>query len=139
MNKMVMIVVVLLVLGGTVIGLGMTGIVEIPGLSPKKKKKAVPTVEEVKTEAKAPTPKMPKPAPKAKPGDPAKGYEAVAQIWNEMDINTLLPMTEKWRDDELAPILAKMDGGKVVELLSQMKTERAALLTRALQRIAEGS
>ncbi|MCC7433749.1 MAG: hypothetical protein IT363_03630 [Methanoregulaceae archaeon] len=132
-----MIVVSLLVMGGAVVGLGMAGVVQIPGLSPKKKAPA-PVVEAV-AEKKPVAKKEPKSEPAPKTGDPEKGHVAVAELWNEMDLKALLPLTEKWREAELAPILAKMDTEKVVELLSQMKPERAVVLTRALQRIAEGT
>ncbi len=137
MNKVIIIVVLLLVLGGAVVGLGMAGVVQIPGLSPKKKAPA-PVVEAV-VEKKPVVKKEPKPQPAPKTGDPEKGHIAVAELWNEMDLKALLPLTDKWREAELAPILAKMDTEKVVELLSQMKPERAVVLTRALQRIAEGT
>lgn len=137
MKKVILIVLPLLVIGGTVVGLGMAGVIQIPGLSPKKKAPA-PAVE-AKVEAKPVAAKKPKKEPAPKSGDPEKGHVAVAELWNEMDLKALLPLTEKWREAELAPILAKMETEKVVELLSQMKPERAVTLTRALQRIAEGS
>jgi hypothetical protein len=137
LNKVIMIVVSLLVMGGAVVGLGMAGVVQIPGLSPKKKAPA-PVVEAV-AEKKPVAKKEPKSEPPPKTGDPEKGHLAVAELWNEMDLKALLPLTEKWREAEIAPILAKMDTEKVVELLSQMKPERAVVLTRALQRIAEGT
>jgi len=137
LNKVILIVVSVLVLGGAVVGLGMAGVVQIPGLSPKKKAPA-PVVEAV-AEKKPVADKKPKREPTPKTGDPEKGHIAVAELWNEMELKSLLPLTEKWREAELAPILAKMETEKVVELLSQMKPERAVVLTRALQRIAEGS
>jgi hypothetical protein len=137
LNKVIMIVVLLLVLGGAVVGLGMAGVVQIPGLTPKKKAPA-PVVEAI-VEKKPVVKKEPKPQPTPKTDDPEKGHIAVAELWNEMDLKALLPLTDKWREAELAPILAKMDTEKVVELLSQMKPERAVVLTRALQRIAEGT
>lgn len=137
MKKVILIVLPLLIIGGSVVGLGMAGVVNIPGLTPKKK--AAPVVEAKKPEPKKEVAKKPKETPKTKSGDPAKGQEAVAKLWNEMEMKSLLPITEKWKDAELAPILAKMDNEKVVELLSGMKPERAVALTRAIQKIAETS
>jgi flagellar motility protein MotE (MotC chaperone) len=136
MKKVILIVLPLLIIGGSVVGLGMAGVVNIPGLTPKKQA-AAPVVEAKKPEPKKEVAKKPKEAPKAKSGDPAKGQEAVAKLWNEMEMKSLLPITEKWKDAELAPILAKMDNEKVVELLSGMKPKRAVALTRAIQKIAE--
>lgn len=138
MKKVILIVLPLLVIGGAVAGLGMAGVVQIPGLSPKKavKKVVEPVVEVSKPE---PVAKKPKPAPKPKGPDRAKGYDAVALLWNEMDMKNLVPLAEKWKDAELAPILARMENDKVVELLTQLKPERAVALTRALQRLAEQS
>lgn len=136
MKKVILIVLPLLIIGGSVVGLGMAGVVNIPGLTPKKK--PAPTVAAKKIEEKkAPAPKKPKPAPTVKAADPTKGEEAVAKLWNEMDMKALLPITEKWKDAELAAILSKMDNEKVVELLSAMKAERAVTLTRAIKKIAE--
>lgn len=137
MKKVILIVLPLLIIGGSVVGLGMAGVINIPGMTPKKK--VAPVVEAKKPEPKKEVAKKPKEAPKTKSGDPAKGQEAVAKLWNEMEMKSLLPITEKWKDAELAPILAKMDNEKVVELLSGMKPERAVALTRAIQKIAETS
>lgn len=139
MKKVILIVLPLLIIGGAVVGLGMAGVIQIPGLTPKKaKKKATPepVVEVKKPELVA---KKPKTEAKPKSGDPSKGYDAVATLWNEMDVQKLLPLAEKWKDAELAPILARMENDKVVELLTQMKPERAVALTRALQKLAEQS
>lgn len=138
MKKVILIVLPLLVIGGAVVGLGMAGVVQIPGLSPKKtaKKKVEPVVEAPKPK---PVVKKPKPESKPKSGDPTKGYDAVATLWNEMDIKNLVPLAEKWKDAELAPILARMENDKVVELLTQLAPERAVALTRALQKLAEQS
>jgi hypothetical protein len=139
MKKVILIVLPLLVIAGAVVGLAMAGVVQIPGLTPKKaakKKGAEPVVEVKKPE---PVAKKPKPEPKPKAPDRTKGYDAVAILWNEMDIKKLVPLAEKWKDAELAPILARMENDKVVELLTQLKPERAVALTRALQKLAEQS
>ncbi len=71
--------------------------------------------------------------------DPVKGTKRVAKLWNEMDVAPLAVIVDKWKDQDLAPILAVMDNSKVVELLSlmsQTKPDRAATLSKELQRLA---
>lgn len=123
-----------ILLAGAIVGLGLAGVVNIPGLTPKKKVTA-------KVAAKVDKPKV-KPPPKeeTKPkvtGNPVKGFETVAGLWNEMPTQKLLDITAKWTDKDLGPILLRMEPEKVVDYLGQLKAERAASLTREIQRLAE--
>lgn len=127
--------------GGAVFTLGKLGIVKIPGITPPKKvaksdkeKKAEPVAKKPK---KQPPPKVEASATPAEPQtDPTLGQEKLAELWNEMDVKVLSKVTAKWTDLELAPVLQKMDSGKVVELLTLIAnddTDRAARLTKAIQ------
>lgn len=139
MNKVIMFLIPVLV-GGAVVGLGLSGVVNIPGLTPKKKPTAVAKADEKPKEA---------PKPKSKPkeeeampkvvGDPTKGYETVASLWNEMSTPKLIEISAKWRDEDLGPILLRMEPDKVVQFLGQIKPDRAAKLTKVIQKLAEAS
>ena len=97
--------------------------------------KADPVV--AKAEHAKPAEKTPLP-PKATV-DQAKGDKRLAKLWNEMDASTLAKLVEKWKDDELARVLAVMDNAKVVELLTHISgtnPERASNLSRQLQKLA---
>ncbi len=133
MKKMLVFMVPVLI-AGAVAGLGLAGVVNIPGLTPKKKvaTKVTPKVEKPRAK--------PKPKADEKPkvtGDPIKGFETVAGLWNEMPTPKLLDITAKWTDKDLGPILLRMDPDKVVDYLGQLKADRAASLTREIQKLAE--
>jgi hypothetical protein len=123
--------------GGGVVGLGLAGVVNIPGLTPKKKPVAA-TKEPEKPKPKVTKRESP-PETKATASDPVKGYEAVAKLWNELEGPKLLAVTEKWKDQDLAPILMRMDPDKVVELLALVPPDRANRLSRAIQALASSS
>lgn len=126
------------IIAGVVLGLGFAGIINIPGITPAKKKPPVTKVEE-KKKPKVETPKKP-PATPAPVGNPDKGFEAVAKLWNETEVKDLMKITEKWKDEDLSPILRKMDPEKVVEFLTEIgktKPDRASSLTKMIQKLAE--
>lgn len=120
-----------------VFGLAMAGVIDIPGLSPKKK----PAAAKKETPKEVPKPKPVVKAPEVKaeatPTNPDKGFEAVAKLWNEMDGKKLVEQAALWKDDELGPILRKMEPDRVVEFLGALEPERAAKLTKLLQKLAE--
>jgi len=120
-----------------VFGLAMTGTIDIPGLSPKKKPPAAK--KEAPKEAPKPKPiaKAPEVEAEATPTNPDKGYEAVAKLWNEMDGKRLVEQAALWKDEDLGPILRKMEPDRVVEFLGALEPERAAKLTKLLQKLAE--
>lgn len=129
MSKVVMIIVPVVIIGA-VVGLGMSGIVNIPGLSPKKKPKVAAAMYSdkdapPKSEKKAPPKKKVQP-PKAKvkvqkiTKDPALGAEALASVWNEVKVPELAKITATWKDEDLAKVLVKMDTDKVAKLLGQL-------------------
>ena len=133
--KKVMLFLIPVLIAGAVVGLGLAGVVNIPGLTPKKKPVAKVAAKVVKPKPKA---KVEEKDDKPKiSGDPGKGFETVAGLWNEMPTPKLLEITAKWRDEDLSPILLRMEPEKVVEYLGLLKAERAASLTKAIQKLAE--
>ena len=132
--KKIILIVVPVVLIGAVLGLAFLGVIDIPGISPKKKPKNA--IAKKEPEKKAP---IPKPKTDAPLKNPQKGYDAVAKLWNELEPTKVVPLIDKWKDDELAAIFMKMDPEKVTAILSELKPERAAQVTRAIQRRAESA
>jgi flagellar motility protein MotE (MotC chaperone) len=115
-----------------IVGLGMSGIINIPGLSPKKKAKIAAATYTDKEEkpAKDSKPKEqvakkdPPPKPKVEVSqftkDSKKGAEALAEVWNEVKVPELATITASWKEDDLAKVLAYMDTGKVAKFLEQI-------------------
>lgn len=153
--KPVVLIVVVVVVAGFIIGAGMTGMVNIPGLTPAKKKavaaaqygegsdpkdaqaktaKDVAKKPEAKRTAK-PTAKSLKPIDI--PVNREAGYKKIAKLWNEMNIEDLKKLVAKgWSNDELAPIFALMDNAKVAKVLVALPPDRATKITKAIQRLA---
>lgn len=138
---------VVILLGGTVVGLGVTGILKIPGLTPRKKlapsqyadhaaklygdakeKSPEPTKEVAK--APEPTPEEPK---KETPLDLAKGAEALAEVWNSVPNDRLIGITDKWSTQDLARVFAKMETEKVAALLAAMPPARASEISQEMR------
>jgi flagellar motility protein MotE (MotC chaperone) len=64
------------------------------------------------------------------------GQQKVAQLWAEMGVDPLLKIIADWKNEDLAPILSKMDNEKVTKLLEAMAekdAKRASMLTKAVQ------
>ena len=146
MKKILMIVVPILILGGSFLGLAMAGVVQVPGLSPRKtkppglygeKKDSKPAE---KAEAPAP-PKKEKlkvepPKVKAEVKDESKGLKKLAQLWNNLPSAKLAEVAKEYSDKDLAPVLVAMDPEKVAEFLSLVDSKRSAKLSKELQRVA---
>jgi hypothetical protein len=142
----------LLVLGGGgVFGAAKMGLVQIPGLSPAKKKalaanqyaadsKAAPPhqkQEKPRSAQKADAPLKKKPLPPTE--DAAKGRAKLASLWNEMKVEDLLAITKEWKIEELAAQLEAMDGEVVAKYLSSLAKadpKRASSLSKAIQKLA---
>lgn len=140
-----------ILLVGAVLGAGFTGMINIPGVTPKKpaakaaemygesKEVAVedavpeeePVQEEEEEEAK-PVVKTPE-APKT---DPEKGAKELAKYWSSIETTSLLKIIDSFEDNELALVLSFMSKDKVAEVLSKVAPERAAKLSKELQRLA---
>ena len=144
MKKILLIVIPLLVIVTTVLGLGFMGIIKLPFLPAKKvaKKpgKAAAPVKAVVEKKPAPPPivETPKPKPKVVPLKPdiEAGQKKLAALWNEMEPPTLVPIIKDWKDQDLAPVLMRMDADKVTELMGALDPDRASRLSRAIEAIA---
>ena len=142
--KKAIFVIIPLVLIGAVIGLAMAGVINIPGLTPKKAKP--PTLYGDK-DAKKPVEET-NPAKKAVPKEPVttvakvekpdaeKGAKKLAQLWNNMPSAKLAEVAKEFQDKDLAPVLVVMDPEKVAELLGLLDSKRSAKLSKELQRVA---
>jgi hypothetical protein len=153
--KALFIIVPILLIGGA-LGAASMGIINVPGVTPKKaeaKKTAeeaeqpqddestqTDTVEDqqvtsgAQTQEPASEPARSEP-PKANT-NPEQGAKALAKYWDEIDIAKLIPITETYKEQELAQVLFFMQKTKVAELLSAVSADRAARLSRELQRLA---
>lgn len=154
MNKVLMFLVPLLVIGG-IAGAGMAGIVDIPGLTPKKAKPkpkteadktgedATPVEESAPAASEPPPPQEQAPAPAPSPSaskaaeapvDPVQGQKKIAALWSEIETPQLLKIVADWKDPELAAILRRMDPAKTAEILASMDGKRASALSREIQK-----
>src|SRR4051812_36608755 len=111
-----MMIVIPIVIIAVVAGLAFAGIVNIPGITPKKALKnsaAMYTDKDGKPLQKKPAPvaKVPpkkeepkKPAPKIEPikKDEDQGADALAAVWNEIKTPELLKIAANWKDQDLA-------------------------------------
>ncbi len=152
--KALFIVVPILLIGGA-LGAGFMGVINIPGVTPRKapivKKEtteqptaddestATDAVEDQQVTADPPTTGQ---SGSATPRtddpnmDAEQGAKALAKYWDEIDVAKLIPITETYREHELAQVLFFMQKAKVAELLSTVDAERAARLSRELQGLA---
>jgi hypothetical protein len=154
--KPLLIIVPILLIGGT-LGAGFMGVVNIPGVTPKKgaakdkpaseeAAQAEPEAETGQTETtessdetalEAPVEEPSLPEPRTEPqSDPALGAKALAKYWDEIDTNKLVPITDTYSERELAAVLVHMKKDKVAQLLATVGPDRAAKLSRELQRLA---
>lgn len=149
MKKILFIVLPILLVGGGVVGAAFMGVINIPGLTPKKKmgamaygekkdeKPAVEAADETK-----PTAKKEKPKPKPEqvstnPTDPDAGVKKIAKLWNAMETENLAKLVKDWTDDDLAKVMLFMPNEKVAELLGTLEPARASKISRALKSLAQ--
>lgn len=127
------------------------GMINIPGVTPKKvvkKDDKAAKDQAAKDEAakKAP-PKKPRVKIEEKPKDQlkkveepkedrAKGIAAVADVWSNLKADQLAPIAAGYGDKDLVPILLQLDSKKTAQLLALMKPDRAQKLSREIQRQA---
>ena len=137
MNKAILIAVpAVLVVGGGVVGAAITGMIEIPGITPEKQKQKSDALYTEQKEDAASQPLAKKKPPKKEepiPPDVVKGRKELAKLWNEVESPVLAKIVEKWPDEQLAHQLRYLDVDKTAEVLSLMKSERAAKLSKTLQ------
>ncbi len=151
MKKLLMILVPVVLLGGGAFFAATKGMINIPGVTPKKAANALygegkdaaqpSTAESTSTSEPEPEVSVSATDPTLAPGlvnetDPKLGQSKVAALWNEMDVASLEKTILDWKDEELAPILNAMNTEKVTELLQKIAgsdAKRASRLTKALQ------
>lgn len=134
-----------------VAALAFTGKINIPGITPKKAaKNALATYagDKDKLAAKSPskptppTPleqkkQMPKPKVALATFDAEQGASALAKIWNEVPVPSLIKVVKTWKDEDLAKVLNQMDTGQVAKLITAMaadQPDRASALSKVLQK-----
>ncbi len=145
-KKALLVVIPLLLIGG-VAGLGLMGIINIPGLTPKKKLgKNLYAAESLYGEKKdevAEKPKKKKPkkplviakveAPKP---DLIKGSKKIAKLWNEMEPKQVIAIAKDWKELDFARVLSNMEGTKASAILAELEPARASRLSREIQKLA---
>lgn len=141
MKKILLIVLPLLLIAGTVVGLGFVGIIKIPGITKAKPKPKLSPDKPINTLLTM-VAKLPPPPPKtaAKPADKKKvatdltpGDVKLAVLWNEVPPEQLVKITEKWPPADLARVLVKMEEEKVSKYLATLAPERAALVSKEMR------
>ena len=110
---------------------------------PKPKPKPIPKKPEPKKIVKQPEPKAPEKPKKTEPSpedklkyDPILGAKKIAKLWNQMEIGQLLPIAKEWKDLSLAQVMVQMDQAKAAELLGSFEANRAAELSKLIQKEA---
>jgi hypothetical protein len=157
-NKTMMAIIPVVIIA-IIAGLGFSGVINIPGLTPAKKAKNAQAgyadKDDKLAQNKAATPTAPpkkQEAPKKEPPkvaelpkkNPDQGADALAAVWNEIKIPELAKITANWKDEDLVKVLMHMDTDKVAKLLTQIATgdsaakidpkpERASKLSKILQ------
>jgi flagellar motility protein MotE (MotC chaperone) len=153
MKFLVILLVVIIIIGGAVIGMGFAGVLNIPGITPPKKKPEVvdqttddaPIVNETQSEdslaEKAIEPSDKRHEERTPPPviRPAKdGTERLAKLWSDIDPTSLIKIIEKYGDSDLLPVLAKMDDEKLAKVLAALPPERAAVISRGIKALEKG-
>lgn len=162
MKLLVPILAGIIVLGGTTIGLGYAGVINIPGITPTKK--APPATEQAEGEADAsadaessptasaaapaegspspntppPEEKPPLPPPPADEAPRKDGTERLAKLWATMDAQKVAALVQQWKDGDVLLVLAKMDDEKLAEVLSALPPDRALELSRGIKALDRG-
>lgn len=147
---------VVILAGGGVFGAARLGFLQIPGVTPPKKKanaqlygeaasklygeqkeEAGKSKKPVQAASQSPAPKTPRLTPKpTHREDPERGAEAVAEVWGSMENEKLIALMSDWNDADLARVLRVMEPRKTAELLALMEATRASRLSREMQRQA---
>jgi hypothetical protein len=138
---------VLLLGGGAVVGLAIMGMINIPGLTPKKKKgpgmygeAALAMYAEKKDAAPKPAAvakkeEEPLPEPEPPKVDEQKGAEALAEIYNSMPNDKIVAIMKDWKDLDVARVLMVMETEKSAALLGLMEPTRASKVSDEIKRL----
>lgn len=160
--KALLIIVPILLVGG-VFGAGFMGVINIPGVTPKK---AVSKAEEMYGEGaedmygegaedmygegiedpndlvldeaveEETVQEEPETVVQEPTLDPDKGAQQIAKYWDEIKPDKLVPILAGYEDAELALVLYNMKRENVAKLLEQIDPERAARLSKEIQKLA---
>src|SRR5687768_6596669 len=96
---------------GVGLGAAWVGIIEVPGLSPEARVARKKVDERPATSHSTPQlePLPPKaPVVVAPETDLDAGQKKLAYLWEGVEIDKLVAIVDKWRDSDLAAVLAKM-------------------------------
>ena len=148
----------LILVAGGVAGAAYMGKINIPGLTPKKKKpvaiskdprgglldKLITPVAKVVGKAMKDAEVAKKTAPPVKKvAAPVQqtdaGLTKLAAVWSEVEPDKLEEITKDWPVGELAKILAKMEDAKVAEYLALLKSPRSATISAAIKKEADAA
>jgi hypothetical protein len=151
---LVPILLAMVVLGGTVIGLGYARVINIPGITPPKKQQPEEVTGAEKPEqtneglGSHPTPQpppsevaqsTPPPAqPQAVITERVDGTERLAKLWSSMDTDALVKVLDQWNDGDVLRVLARMDDKKLAELLSELAPDKAARISMGIKSLEKG-
>jgi MgtE intracellular N domain len=121
---------------GVVFGLAMSGKINIPGVTPKKKPVKPPTP---KAKSKKLIPEEPPQTTSQETISPAsikKGAAKLAEVWDEMPTDKLIRIAAKWKPSDLAVVMNEMDPAKVAEALGKMDPKTASNISQQMRVIA---
>ncbi len=154
MKLLVPILSAIVVLGGTVIGLGYARVINIPGITPSKKEQPKePTSTEKpeqSNEGLGSPPTSPPPStevsqppsaqaqPEAVITERVDGTERLAKLWSSMDTEALVKVLDQWSDGDVLRVLARMDDKKLAELLSELEPDKAARISMGIKSLEKG-
>lgn len=130
---------VIFVGGGAVFGLAMSGKINIPGITPKKKPIAAAVAKQKTVEPVIEPKEKKEEKVVAKPQTPEEikqGAVKLAEVWNEVPTDKLSKVVSKWKPSELALVLNEMDPTKAAEVIAEMDEKTASAVSRALRNVA---
>ncbi|HXH62213.1 MAG TPA: hypothetical protein VNI20_12755 [Fimbriimonadaceae bacterium] len=146
--KALLIAVPILLIGG-VLGAGFMGVVDIPGVTPKKAEAkaqaqyqeaadpvADATTTETDTSTQDDTTGFKPPVVSDVETNPVKGTTAIAKIWAELPAQKVVEISGDYKDEDLAAILLQMPKQNTAQVLSTLPADRAARLSKEMQRQA---
>jgi cytoskeletal protein RodZ len=124
-----------LVIAGTVVFLGIKGIINIPGLTKQKPKPVVVKKKTPKVRSSKPiaTPTQTRPRAIVSTEDPQQGAIKLAAVWNEMPAESLKPIIEDWNPTQCARVMNEMDSEKAAQALATLKPTKASAISKQMQ------
>jgi len=150
MKKTIFIAIPFLVLFGVLLSLTLSGIINIPGLTPPAKPKSAAKSAKSTAPPVASTNPVTNPNPppvsgaansKAVATPPAAldwdtGAKKIAAIWGEMQPADLVKIIPTYSNPQLAKIFSKMDPSQVGEILALLPPGKAASMSKEIEQEA---